>query len=290
MSGKPRILFIDVESAPVMAAVFPPLHDTNVVWTERGTYLYGFAYQWMGEKEVTARFLPDYKRFKRDIHDDKSLCKELHALLSTCTQAIGHNAQSFDVKLIRSRLIIHGCFDPLPPFRVSDTLKWARSIGRFDSNRLNALGEATGIGKKLPTKNDLWRRCYHGDRSAFESMRRYCAMDVTLLQRWYDRVSPWAPDHIAVPSHLQCTACQSSRLISRGSTVSQKRHYRRLQCGECGHWQQGELIREFDAGSTKKKSNHLLPSVRAAQSKQRTRNEANRSARSVSQRGKTRRS
>lgn len=238
-----------MECAPVLAAVFPPLHDTNVVWTERGTYLYGFAYQWLGENKVHTRFLPDYKRFSRDVHSDKSLCKDLHALLSSCDIAIGHNAKAFDIRLIRSRLIIHGCFDPLPPFKVSDTLIWARTIGKFDSNRLNALGEATGLGQKIPTKNDLWRRCYHGDKKAFESMRRYCAMDVTLLSRWYARMSPWAPDHIPMVSgSMSCTACQSSHLNRRGSAVSRKRRYWRLQCVDCGHWQQGEIIREPVAG------------------------------------------
>jgi hypothetical protein len=235
---KPKILLIDVESAPVLAAVFPPLHETNAVWVERGTYLYCFAAQWLGETDVQSFALPDYKRFRRDIHNDKSLCQTLHSMLSECDVAIGHNARAFDIKLIRARLIIHN-FPPLPPFKVADTLTWARSIGKFDSNRLNALGEATGLGQKIPTKNDLWRRCYHGDKAAFQEMREYCAQDVALLAAWYNRIAPWTTNHpnlSVIADKPCCPVCQSVRVQRRGFNLAKARKRPRFQCQPCGHW------------------------------------------------------
>jgi hypothetical protein len=200
---------------------------------------------WDGEKRPQTYFLPDYKRFRRDIHNDKSLCKDLHRLLSECDVAIGHNAQSFDIKLIRSRLIVHN-FPPLTPFKVGDTLKWARSIGRFDSNRLNALGEATGIGQKIPTKSDLWRRCYHGDRLAFKEMARYCAQDVVLCKAWYDRIRPWTTNHpnlAAISERSCCPVCQSHKIQQRGYNVAKVRKTPRLHCTSCGHWFSGSPIK-----------------------------------------------
>lgn len=223
-----------------MAAIWPPLHETNAVWVERGTYLLCFAAMWLGESKVQTYALPDYPRFKRDIHNDKSLCETLHSLLSQCDAVVGHNARSFDIKVIRGRLITHD-LEPLPPFKIIDTLQWARSLARFDSNKLDAIGQATGIGRKIVTTGaDLWKRCYHGDKKAFDTMREYCGHDVhPMLTGAYNLLKGWTTNHpnLAALSEKECCpVCQSRNTQRRGFNLARTKKTPRFQCQDCGNW------------------------------------------------------
>ena len=245
---KPRIAFIDVETAPVLAAIWPPLHETNSVWVERGTYLFGFGILMLGEKRVKTYFLPDYPAFKKNIHDDKALCADLHRIIESADIVVAHNGDRFDMKVIRSRLLINGYSPPSPPKQI-DTLKWLRSQFRMDSNRLDAFGQATGIGRKIPnTGAALWRGCYHGDRKAFQTMARYCAQDVRLLERAYFKLREWSPNHpnLTLYGGGTCPTCQSNHVQMRGFDVTRSKKHQRMHCQDCGSW--------FRAPSLKKKS------------------------------------
>lgn len=152
----------------------------------------GFSAMWEGQKRPRTYFLPDYPLFKKDIHSDAAVCGDLHRLLSMASHIVAHNGDSFDLKIINSRLLINGYPPPRTPTGSVDTLKATRRIFKMDSNRLDALGQATAIGRKIPnTGKDLWRACYHGDRKAFKVMARYCRQDTALLAKYHARIEPW---------------------------------------------------------------------------------------------------
>ncbi len=242
-----RIAYLDIETSPILAAIWPPLHETNAVWVERGTYIYGFAAIWPGEKKVRTHFLPDYPNFKKDVHDDKGLCGDLHKLLSSCDVAVAHNGDRFDLKVIRSRLFLNS-FSPPPPIKTVDTLKILRNVFRMDSNKLDNFCRAAGIGGKRPnTGVDLWRGCYHGDKNAFREMARYCARDVRLLRDAHVMLRGWAPNHVDLRHfarpQVACPSCLSTNFQMRGERVSRTQTYRSLQCQDCGKWFMGEKIK-----------------------------------------------
>lgn len=132
-------------------------------------------------------------------------------------------------------------------FKQVDTLKWARSIFKFDSARLDAICQATGLGRKIATKSDLWRRCSDGDEKAFVTMGRYCAHDTCLLEQAHDMIRPWVPNGPNMAVYMDrkhvCPSCGSSHVVRNGTRVLTTRKYRRMNCQECGHWFKGEIVK-----------------------------------------------
>lgn len=205
----------------------------------------------MNENKIHTRALPDYSVYKKDKENDAALIVDLHRLFDEADILIAHNGDRFDTRKVAARFIKHG-LKPPSPCRTIDTLRAARKYFLFDSNKLNDLGQYLGVGKKIPhTGFDLWKRVMTGDPAAWDVMRQYNKQDVRLLEAVYHRMRPYIANHpplSAFTGDIRCPACQSSRLNSRGFAVSRKRKYRRLQCADCGHWHQGELISERAAG------------------------------------------
>lgn len=244
----PKVLFIDIETAPIIAAVWG-MFDQNVVYVEHDTFILSFASRWSHEKKTHTWALPDYPRYKRDRRDDKSLCKELHAQLSEADICVAHNGDAFDIKKINSRLAVNG-FKPPKPYKTIDTLKMARRVFKFDSNKLDNLGRYLGEGRKIPnTGAALWRGCVNGDPKSWRIMRRYNAQDVDLLARVYDRLKAWAPNHpdlrmyAAKLDPLACPRCESVNTRKGGIHVKLTTRAQRHLCRDCGHWFLGKTIK-----------------------------------------------
>lgn len=241
----PKLLFVDIETAPILAAVWQ-LYDANAVYVERDTYIMSFAARWGHEKRTKTFALPDYRGYKRDRHNDKSLCGDLFKMLDAADVVIAHNGDAFDIKKINSRLIVNG-FKPPATYKTIDTLKIARKVFKFDSNKLDNLGRYLGEGRKIPnTGAALWRGCVNGDEKSWKKMRRYNAQDVDLLVRVYERLKAWAPNHPDLrlyDGRPGCPACLSTNTMRRGFNVALKRKTERLQCRDCGHWFTGAVIK-----------------------------------------------
>lgn len=207
-----------------------------------------FSYKWGHERAVKTACLPDFPRYKRHKHDDKDLCRLLHRLLDEADIVCAHNGDAFDIKKINSRLIVNG-FGPPSPFKTIDTLKIARRVFKFDSNKLDNIGRYLGEGRKIPnTGAALWRGCVEGDPKSWATMRRYGRQDTALLVRAYERLRSWAPNHPNLnlykyyQDRIGCPTCGSENTNRRGIMVkvSVKRH--RFQCRDCGHWFCGKPI------------------------------------------------
>jgi hypothetical protein len=77
----------------------------------------------------------------------------------------------------------------LPHYTTIDTLKISRSKFRFNSNRLNYIAEFLGIGQKIKTEFDLWKKILlENDPAAMERMVKYCKKDVLLLEKVYSHL------------------------------------------------------------------------------------------------------
>lgn len=239
--ASPRIAFLDIETAPILAAIWQ-LHEANAVWVERDTYLLCFSVLWAGDKKIATHCLPDYPQYDKQREDDSGLATELHKVLDAADIVIAHNGDAFDIKKINARFAVHG-FKPPAPFKTIDTLKLARRTFKFDSNKLDNLGRYLSCGRKIPhTGANLWRGCINGDAKSWAIMARYNAQDVRLLERVYERLKPWAklPDLRAYTDAHGCPVCLSHKVQRRGISVARSRRYQRYQCQDCGHWFAGE--------------------------------------------------
>lgn len=225
------------------------MYETNVVKVLREWHMLSFAYKWLGESTVHVRGLPDYPRYKKSPHDDECLVKELWELFNQADVIIGHNSDKFDIKKSNARFIRHG-LKPPPPHKTIDTLKIARKHFKFDSNKLDSLGEYLGVGRKNRTGGiDLWLDCLAGDEKAWKKMKSYNKQDVVLLENVYDKLKPWFHTHLAVhipeDQEIKCTVCGSLNMQRRGWSLSRRGHAKaqRYQCKDCGKWMSGPAFK-----------------------------------------------
>lgn len=243
----PRIALFDIETSPILAHVWQ-MYETNVIAVERPSIMLSWAAKWLGENRVTTRTLNDYPGYKKNRFDDKPLVTELHQFMGDADIIVAHNGDQFDVKKSNTRFAIHD-LPPPAPYKTFDTLKAARRTFKFDSNKLNTLGQTLGLGRKIPnTGIDLWLSCLAGDGKAWRQMAAYNRQDVILLERLYLKLRPWAPNHPDLNSYSEktaCPTCQSTNVQRRGYFVAQRARYQKLQCQnvECGKWFKGSRIK-----------------------------------------------
>lgn len=237
----PKIVFLDIETAPIQAFAWGPMHETSLCHVIEPTFMLCFAYKWLGESKVHTRALCDYPGYRKNRKDDKALVKDLWEILDRADLVVAHNGDSFDIKKSNARFIVHG-LKPPTPFKSIDTLKIARANFKFDSNKLDNIGRYLQVGKKLAhTGMHLWLGCMDGDPSSWRVMKRYNAQDVRLLESVYERVKPWAKNHpiltaIAPQKHLACPTCLSFDVQRRGWRVNKVKKVPRFQCQSCGSW------------------------------------------------------
>ena len=163
-------------------------------------------------------------------------------IANSADELVGHNGDKFDLAWIRTRCLYHG-IGMFPNYTTIDTLKIARSKFKFNSNKLNYIAKFLGIGQKIHTDFDLWKRIVlNKDKVAMDKMVRYCKMDVILLEKVYKQLST----HISPKTHYgvifgqdrgNCPECGSNDLI---------RHLQRInasglkkivyQCKTCGKY------------------------------------------------------
>jgi hypothetical protein len=175
------------------------------------------------------------------------LVLELHRLISQSSVAIGHNVDRFDDRRANTDFIKHN-LPPPPPHKTIDTLKVAKKYFDFNSNKLDSLGEFLGVGRKVKHSGfEMWERCLEGDQDAWDSMKRYNAQDVALLERVYLKLRPWMqghPDLNAPDGHIGCPACRGTSLQRRGWSIASHGRSPRFQCRDCGKWSKGKPIKD----------------------------------------------
>ena len=239
----PRIALVDIETAPNLSWVWGRW-EQNVIDVHTHWYMLSFAYKWYGTKRVHVHALPDYPLWKKDREDDRSLVLDFWKILDEADIVIAHNGDAFDLKKGNARFIQHG-LKPPAPYKSIDTLKLARRHFKFDSNKLDDLGNSLGVGRKLPhTGKQLWFGCMAGNPAAWKKMRRYNAHDVTLLERVYEKLKPWAPNHPNLNLYgnsCGCPGCLSANVQRRGLSYTKSIVRQRWQCLDCGTWFSGAL-------------------------------------------------
>jgi hypothetical protein len=241
-----RLLFIDVESSPLLAWSYGPVWQTRLLGVERPSHLLCAAWSWGDERRIRSRSLLDYpKNFKDDPSDDSALLAELHALLTdaalTNSVVCAHNGDRFDTRIIRARMASWR-MAPLPPLKTTDTLKMSRKLFHLPSHGLDALCEHFGLGRKHAHDKELWLRVMHGERRALREMVSYCKNDVVLLKELYALFRSWGASHPRMDHGLArpaCHVCGSEDVQFRGFSFNGKK--RRLACKSCGAWSEVKI-------------------------------------------------
>lgn len=230
-------LFFDIETSP------------NVVWSWNIGYklnidyksiiheraIICICYKWEGESKVHS--------LKWNNGDDKKMIHDFFKIITDADEVIGHNGDNFDIKWFKTRAIFHG-IRKMPKFKSIDTLKISRKNFRFNSNKLDYIGQYLGLGKKVSTGGfDLWKAIINdNNRLAMAKMIKYCANDVVLLEKVYNKLEGYEDrkSHTGIfkgNSACSCPSCGSEHTISNGHIISNSGFKKKkMQCMKCGSY------------------------------------------------------
>lgn len=231
---KPKILFYDFETSPLVALTWTRWTDKGVAKVIKESELLSLAFKWEGQKtiEVVTR---------RGEKTDKKLVETAHKLFNQADIIIAHNGDKFDKKKSNTRALFNRV---KPPARVAsvDTLKVAKKHFAFSGNSLDALAEYLKVGRKLTNPGiDMWWGCMNGDSASWKLLERYNAHDVRLLEGVYAHLKPWIDNHPNVARMLNngttsCPVCGSKDTVKRGMFYTTTTVRQRWRCKTCGNW------------------------------------------------------
>ena len=241
MSDKPKILFFDIETAYIRAAVWSRWNiNVNMSQVMEDWYVLCWSAAWAGEDFVMSDALHYHPAaYGANPRDDREVLQSIWNLLDEADIVVAHNGNRFDIPKLNARFIKHG-MGPTSPVKVVDTLRVAKRSFKFTSNRLDDLGDYLGVGRKIPTDFKLWADIIERhDRKAFDRMVAYCEQDVQLLEDVYLKLRPWDKTHpstVALDAdEPRCNVCNSTRILKNGTYDTQAQRYQKFKCGDCGH-------------------------------------------------------
>ena len=226
---KPRILVIDIETAPASGYIWK-LFDVNVSLSQLidTSKVICFAAKWYGEKKVI------FASNQEDTH--KAMIKKAWSLFNEADAVIGYNSKNFDCKILNKEFILEGLTPPTP-YKHIDLLQTMRQNFKFMSNKLDHVSQELGIGKKTSHQGfDLWTACMNNDSKAWSLMKKYNINDVKLTEELYDKVKPWLKstfNHNEHSNEVVCPNCGSHNLTKNGKYLSPNRAYQKYICKDC---------------------------------------------------------
>lgn len=227
-----KLLYLDIEWKPALAYVWK-MWDENITpdqLIDEGGLLC-FCAHWDGEK--------DYHFFSEWEHGKRGMAEAALSLLSEADAVVTYNGDKYDLPKIMGEILLAGLTPPPPPTSI-DLIKTVKKMG-FVMNRLAYIGPLLNVGGKVKHEGfRLWREVLEGSPSARKKMTKYCIQDVRLLVRLYSRVKSFVKNHPHMgDSKGLCGACGGSHLHSRGYRRTKSFKIQRLQCQDCGSWQDG---------------------------------------------------
>lgn len=249
MPASPKILILDIETAPIESYTWG-LWDQNVgveqIKTEWSVISY--AAKWFNNAKI---YYGDTSgRGSRHIRNDKAILGDIWKLLDEADWVVAQNGNSFDVKKINARLLMHG-YGPYSPIRVIDTLTVAKRHFGFTSNKLAWMTKHLTDHPKDAHQEfpgfELWIQCMADNPRAWKAMKTYNIGDVLGTEKLYKRVRPWISQHpnmgaYSIGEVMLCPKCGSDEVTKQGTRTTQQGQYQQYKCGSCGGWSRGKTM------------------------------------------------
>lgn len=255
----PKILILDIETAPLRAFVFN-MWNQNITIDKiiSDWYCLCWSAKWLFEENIYSdRLSPEEARSENDCR----ILLNLKGLLDEADIVVSHNGDKFDLPRINTRFLLNNIPTPTP-YQSVDTYKVVRNQFSFASNKLDFLATKFGFPNKIETTFELWSRCVDGEEEALIAMERYNKYDVELLENVYLRLRPYIKNHPNVALYMEatervCPNCGSKHISLEGSYYTNTNKYELYRC-ECGTLSRARL-----AVTPKKiKENLLINNIR----------------------------
>lgn len=238
---RPVITTLDIETAPLKVWAWG-LWDQNTGLEQIGDEwtILSFAAKRLGEDKIDYMDTGGWGRAK--VRSDRQLLKRLWQILDDTDIVIAQNGQSFDLRKINARLLMHN-FLPYSPIRIIDTKLAAQRYFAFTSNKLAWLGKHLTNSPKDEHHGfpgfELWAECLKDNPRAWREMKKYNIQDVLATEKVYLKMRPWIEGHPNVATYgaaleRECPRCGSRRIRSAGLRRTQVGVYQRFRCLQCG--------------------------------------------------------
>lgn len=240
----PKILLFDIETFANLAYVWGKW-EQNIIEYNQHWYILCFAYKWLHSKQTHTVAVRDFKQ--KNKQDDYQVVKKLWELFNEADIVLAHNGIAFDVKKVNARFLKYG-LPPPSPYKIVDTRNIARKYFKFDSNKLDDLGDYLGLGRKVKHEGfSMWLGCEAGDKKSWNQMLKYNKQDVILMEKIYLKMLPYIENHpnynIYRKSEHNCPNCGSESYQKRGKEPRLKHDIERLSCNSCGKRYYGNKIK-----------------------------------------------
>ena len=233
----PRILILDIETKLLDLRAFG-IRDQFIAHTQirdipaSAQLIHCVGLKWLGERKVTV--LSEWE------HGYSGMIRGTRDVLDEADAVVGFNHENFDMKKLQGQFALEGIHLPKPPTNI-DIFKTARKMG-FPSSKLDYLSQVFGIGCKVKHPGfEMWSDVLDGCPKAQAKMARYCAGDVRLTERLFNRLLPYLDNypHLRERSGHSCPKCESA-MTSQGWKRTKHYKVQSLKCTSCGSWSQGK--------------------------------------------------
>lgn len=242
----PKILILDIETLPMEAYAWSMWNNNfGLEQIKQHTTILSWSAKWLGAPADTVMYQD--VRDEKNVRNDKNILDALRSLLDEADCALTQNGIRFDLPKINSRLAFHK-FKPYSKPKNIDTLKIAKAVFGFDSNKLEHMTEMfctkykKSKHKKYPGFS-LWKGCLNGEIEAFKEMEEYNKIDVLSLEELYvDHLMPW-DDSINFAAYsdeykFRCN-CGNDELAPHGYHITKKSKFQKYICTNCGKEHRG---------------------------------------------------
>lgn len=239
---KPRILFYDMETAPLQAWIWSPgkqyVGHKQLV---KGHSRYGIiciTYCWNDGKPAQSI---DWGFHEQDTNN---VVAEFDKILKTADHVIGKNNNRFDDKMLNAARMFAGLPGYPEWMKYTDDLeKQMRRYFRLPSQSLDYISNQLGLGGKISMQMQDWIDIVEKNRygpKALKKMINYGKKDVVDTRTLWNRLC----EHFEVKLNQAvfndvlnaCKRCASTDIAPNGSRVSGGVKYKLFTCKSCGHY------------------------------------------------------
>lgn len=241
LSGLPKILLFDVETAPMEVFVWSLrqhgwISPENV---QKDWSILTWSAKWLFDSEIMSAKVHPMDAFLRE---DRSVIEPIWNLFDKADIIIAHNGARFDVRKLNARFAIYN-LDPPMPYRVIDTLRVTKRQFELSSYKLDYVNKLFGLTQKGHPGYQTWKDCVCGNQliagPALDKLEEYCKRDVRILEDLYLQLRPWIKSHPNVALFIDtdqtiCTNCGSEDLDWHGKYYTPAGRYKAFRCDNCG--------------------------------------------------------
>lgn len=246
-----KVLLVDIEVSPSLSWNYGQ-YQTNAIAVEKPPVLLSFAWKWLGDKGEP-KCLTILDRPLVDRFDHTLLVKELWKLMDEAEVVVAHNI-NFDIKMANAFFLRCG-MNPPSWYKPFCTLKTAKKYFKLDNNKLDYLGKLLGVGQKTATTHaDVWYDMLFGNKKeqkvANKLMKSYNVQDVSLLEKIYNRLLPFADNHpnmaLAAGIDYICPRCghESDFVLSKYRKTGTQVNAIQVKCKHCNGYVTRRLTNE----------------------------------------------